>query len=435
MCCNIKHFCRPRQHPRYFCLSSCLISIFAALIILKFIITLNFSNIFAKRAPTVQSDITLVMDTQHDSFSDTAVTHTFALDTHQCANTYGAMVYSAVSMGSSYSITVEYQLPNTTHKHNCGSLLVDDYPKLLTCQIAPKYMPNGTIFTITLDQCGDTFLVCASSTSCAFLSVLPLSADTEYILHTSFDENDLFAIGISRFHYFKFKVTDINAFKLSLKDGDSVSLADCYGCIRYGRCIYIAPGNATFVDKNTAEYQTCNYSCHNEGSEEYVDGSYYLEELQVNVRKGIGEYWVNVYVDAGSANSADLNVYGIDLKLSVSSTWWYNTIVAAAGAVIFGLCCMWPAARYWWKGVGNAKYKNWKLNKQKEKYLKQWRMFHVNRYNLLMNLFKEKGVVDVIQCYLDDLEIIIELKDGRIFSRWYHHKFNVELKLPLLVQR
>eukprot|EP01083_Nonionella_stella_P158516 516101_1 len=384
MCCNIKHFCRPRQHPRYFCLSSCLISIFAALIILKFIITLNFSNIFAKRAPTVQSDITLVMDTQHDSFSDTAVTHTFALDTHQYPNTYGAMVYSAVSMGSSYSITVEYQLPNTTHKHNCGSLLVDDYPKLLTCQIAPKYMPNGTIFTITLDKCGDTFLGCASCTSCAFLSV---------------------------------------------------SLADCYGCIRYGRCIYIAPGNATFVDKNTAEYQTCNYSCHNEGSEEYVDGSYYLEELQVNVRKGIGEYWVNVYVDAGSANSADLNVYGIDLKLSVSSTWWYNTIVAAAGAVIFGLCCMWPAARYWWKGVGNAKYKNWKLNKQKEKYLKQWRMFHVNRYNLLMNLFKEKGVVDVIQCYLDDLEIIIELKDGRIFSRWYHHKFNVELKLPLLVQR
>eukprot|EP01083_Nonionella_stella_P003238 9217_1 len=129
MCSRLKYFCRPRQHPKYFCLSSLMISTVAALII--FIFALN-SNIIAKNA-TAQSDISLLMDAQYDSFGgdgDAAVTHTFVLDTHQYPNTYGVICSESIAGGTGcYYITLEYQVPNTTQKGNCGSLFIsNEYP-------------------------------------------------------------------------------------------------------------------------------------------------------------------------------------------------------------------------------------------------------------------------------------------------------------------
>ena len=74
-----------------------------------------------------------------------------------------------------------------------------------------------------------------------------------------------------------------------------------------------------------------------------------------------------------------------------------------------------------------------------KKYLKEWNLFYVHRYNVLMDILGEQGVVELIQSYMDDLDVFPDLEDTKVFALWYckkynfEHAFDIELKRPLLI--
>ena len=85
--------------------------------------------------------------------------------------------------------------------------------------------------------------------------------------------------------------------------------------------------------------------------------------------------------------------------------------------------CMSPPTFFCCKGPLKNKYKLFK-NRKKQKYVNDFRKFYLNRYNLLLKIFVEKGIVDLIQMYLDELEFISDLKDQIVFRNWYIKSYN-----------
>ena len=252
-----------------------------------------------------------------------------------------------------------------------------------------------------------------------------LSSSTKHAIETSFDQGDSFAIGISRYHHFTLTAKGMYSFKLTLE----YEYSDCQFVCECDRCIYAAPAsnNLSFVTFETGVHNTCDYSCNNEDAD--YGGS--LETLEVDVKNNVDECLVSVHVDAGSLDSTDCNIDASDENYTLS---------AAGGALIAGICCTIPACWFWWKGIGKQKYEKHKLQKIKKKFLKQWKLFHVNGYNMLMKIFREKGVVDLIQSYMDELAIhTSEMKDNRLFASYYFRKYNfkqafdIGLERPLLV--
>ena len=419
----------PKRHPNRFCVVWCCVSV--AVSVIAFFGALQ--NQLSSKNDNATDDTPLILDSIYIQFASINITH-FTLNTDQYPNTYGVIVYvENPALDGYYDVSLKYLPPNSVLAKTCGSTNVgSDAPSQFICDIHPKFFQNGTLFTITLNNCHTDFGEdCSATISVAFLSINQLSTSTKYTLQTSFDEWNLYAIGISRYHYFTINTKYVDSFEITDKDENGWD--DCEFMLMYNRCIYVAPKtspNVSFVDEDNAKNEVCQYNCH--------DGDYYLQTLSVDVESKVNEYLVGVYVDAGSIDSTDLSVDGTDLKLYIEEDYWYYTWIILAGAVLFCLCCMIPACWTWYKHVGRMKYNKWKMDRKKKKFLKEWRLFYVNRYNMLMELFGEKGVVDLIQSYMDDLEIIYDLRDDRVFSIWYSTKydyqqaFDIGLDKPLL---
>ena len=424
--------CDPKGNPKRFCLLWGVCALIATIIVFLSI----FLNPISSKNSTPQDDTLFIMNGQYDTFNSN-ITHTFTLHTSQNPNTYGVMVYSENEGFISYNISLKYKLPNATSNTECGTTSVfDGYASQFQCNILPNYFPDDTVFTLT-SQCTKHTQrdSCEAYTSVAFLSVNPLSASTKYTIQATIDQYPLSAD--SRYHYFTIDTSTIYSFKLSLKDEDPYEWNDCESMMVYERCIYVAPNrnNVSFVTAETAMYKSCNYTCQSDGDDV---GSYHLETLSVDVDPRYDEYLVSIYLNGGSINSNDLDLTWSDPKLFMEEDSWWYVLIAASSAIVAGLCCMTPACWCWWRGVGKEKWERRKMEKKKKKFLKEWRLFYVNRYNLLMKIFGEKGVVGLIQSYMDDLEMIHDLRDDRTFAVYYFQRYNYEqafdigLETPLL---
>ena len=427
MCCECYN---PKENPRICCAVSSCCSII--------VITTVFLSIFysppSSKRDDPRTDSPLLLNSKYDYFEVGPIIHRFMLNADDYPNSYGAIVYVINKGVNNFKILVNFTLQNTTAQTGCGGFS-NPYsgPLQFMCTIHPThdYFPNGTNITVTLYDCEGSS--CSSSTSLALLSVKPLSTNIKYAIQTSFDQSYTFAIGITRNHYFSIDTRDIDSFQLNLYDQDSYGFDDCDGTISYPRCIYVAPSsNISFVNNLTAEYSNCHYYCHKDG------GSYFLETLDIDVSDGIDEYLVTIYVDAASVDSTDFVVIGTNLELyMVSHRWWY-LLMAIGSALIAGLVCILPGCFYWWRGVVKVTLRNRKFGKQKRKFVKQWNSFYLQRFELLMSIFGERGLVELIQSYLDDLDIIPELKDDHIFAMYYTERYNfdakdIDLKRPLLI--
>eukprot|EP01084_Bolivina_argentea_P267325 453742_1 len=419
-------FLNPHKNPKNFWISSCVISTIISAISFAVIVNQTVSS----EDSSSKLDATILLDREYDTFSSTPITHSFTLHTKSHPNTYGAMVYTENNGFDVYQITLYYKFPNETTTVNCGRANPGgNFPAQFSCDIHPLFFPDATIFTIELQKCQANYGSCSSITSFAYLSVLPLSTSTKYEIQTSFDENNIFAIGISRYHYFRLNANKVNSFKLSLKDTDSWYGDNCDELIQYDRCIYVS-------DESNAQHKsTCNYKCHNDD-----DGSYYLETLSVTNNNHEIIYLINIYIDMSGVDSTDLDVYGTKLELFVEEDLWFYGWTVFGGCVGFIFCAMLPATRFYYQGVGKLKYQSWKLNRKKNRFIKRWNRFNLERYKMLMKVVGEKGVVDVIQSYMDDLECLIQIRDDTIFTQWYFSKYkyeqqahNVQLQKPLLV--
>ena len=417
----------PKLYPQRFCALSCCISI--AISLTAFLCA--FYNPPSSKNASATNDAPLIFDAMSDSFQSSSITHNFTLNTNQYPNTYGVIVYIGNDQYSNFNASIQYKSSGARLSTNCTKAYIRSHDGTqFKCDIQPAFFENNTLFTLTLSGCDG---YCHASTSIAFLSIHDISSKTKYALQTSFDPWDY----VSRYHYFTVNTKGVESFKISIKDdqGDYQS-KHCVYRPDYHRCIYAAPKssqNVSFVDSDTAKYKNCNLDC---GYKEW-DGSYYIETLSVDVDSDIDEYLVSIDIDFDGYNSTDF--YNTDLNLFMEDKSWVYIWSLVGGAIFIVVCCMIPAFWYWCKDEGRWKYKQWQTSKKKQKFLKEWKLFYMDRYNILMNVFDEKGVVDLIQSYMDDLEIIYDLRDDRVFSSWYSKKYNfkeaakIGLDKPFLV--
>eukprot|EP01084_Bolivina_argentea_P203882 348145_1 len=433
----INECCYPSKHPKKFCAFCCFLSIAISICIFLVAITYKFTSENDKPIP----DTNAVLNRETKFFGPTQhVTYSFALNILHYPRTYGAILYVENSedvVYNSFLVSLNYTLPNTTHSICCGYSYVDTEQSIyISCDIHPEYFPNGTIFVLTLNCAKGDDNQCYASIYFEYLSVFLLSSSTKYSIQTLFDSSYPYPMGITRYHYFIIESSQLNSFTLGLKGKTSYDTT-CGNCLSYNRCIYVTTHhNITFVNSETAQYKTCDYSCHYQFKNQ-LDQSYYLETLQVNIDNIISTFSVSVYIDMNIDSSA-LFAYGVDLTLYLEEHIWYYPMLLGFGTVFIFCCCMIPAVRYYWKGVGKIKYAQWKLYRKKVEFRKKWKAFHMYRYDAMMQIFGSKDIVNLIQSYMDDLEVCTRFKDSYTFSKWYARKYNfnqvfhVQLEQPLL---